>query len=152
VLRDDFPDCPACDGKLEPAAARLRCGACDGVLIPIDQLVDMLHVTAPDDARPLAERLTSREGARRACPRCRSAMQPAALEDIPLDWCAEHGVWFDAHELAWVLELDSLAYGRRHHRPHNGRGGQPAPPDRVGIPAPPRRRGWLGALIALWRR
>jgi Zn-finger nucleic acid-binding protein len=39
----------------------------------------------------------------RVCAACRKPMQTVNLGSVALDRCADHGVWFDAHELAALL-------------------------------------------------
>jgi Zn-finger nucleic acid-binding protein len=136
MFRDDFSGCPACSGKLDPVGVRLRCGQCEGLLVPSAQLAEMLQSTSPDDARGLDERLEARAGTPRNCPRCKVAMEPVLLDKIEVDRCLEHGVWFDKHELAWVLELDGRAFGERNISVARNRH-RPDEPNRADVPTPP---------------
>ena len=40
----------------------------------------------------------------RTCPECATSMQHVKLGTVQLDRCEQHGVWFDAHELAALLK------------------------------------------------
>lgn len=37
------------------------------------------------------------------CAVCREPMQPLRVRDVSIDRCAQHGVWFDRHELGELL-------------------------------------------------
>ena len=145
MYREEFPSCPACEGKLDPAGARLVCGSCGGVFVPQSQLADMFAEMSPDDARPFSERLLPREDAdlARTCPKCSVPMNKAWLEQVAVDICSEHGVWFDANELAWVLETDGVAWANRNPSYRDQRE-RDRPPARAGVPEAPglRRTFW----------
>jgi Zn-finger nucleic acid-binding protein len=93
--------CPKCTTALETAGYTERCTTCDGAWIHEDALVGMLQertstlVFLPWQPRP--------KDLERACPVCTKAMQTVKLEQVALDRCPEHGVWFDAEELAQLL-------------------------------------------------
>jgi Zn-finger nucleic acid-binding protein len=97
----DTLTCPICTTPLTTAGRTDRCKTCDGAWIHEDTLVGMLQETAsamvflPWHARPKDQE--------RACAVCKAAMAPVSLGDVALDRCAEHGVWFDATELAAVI-------------------------------------------------
>lgn len=49
----------------------------------------------------------------RACPMCTTPMVVEDLERVPIDRCAEHGVWFDPSELTLALENASNEFEPR---------------------------------------
>jgi Zn-finger nucleic acid-binding protein len=93
--------CPTCKTALAEAGYTVRCSTCDGAWIGEDALVGMLQertstlVFLPWQPRP--------KDTERGCPQCGKAMQTANLGSVALDRCADHGVWFDAGELASLL-------------------------------------------------
>lgn len=135
MFREDFPSCPACEHKLDPVGPRLRCGGCEGVLVPYAQLTELFSQMTPDDDRTANERVRPRSTTTppRACPRCKQPMAAATLEQIEVDACTEHGVWFDINELGWVLEMQTP------ERSTSGERGRPPPLKRAGLPEPPPR-------------
>ncbi|MEJ7600926.1 MAG: zf-TFIIB domain-containing protein [Kofleriaceae bacterium] len=93
--------CPRCGVTLETAGYTERCTKCDGAWVHEDALVGMLQErTSALVFLPWQPRDKDQQ---RACPVCTQAMQTVNLEAVALDRCAEHGVWFDAHELAALL-------------------------------------------------
>lgn len=98
--------CPSCRTALATAGRTERCAACDGAWIHEDVLVGMLQETAsalvflPWQPRDAAD---TRE-ADRPCAVCAAPMQAVSLGHVALDRCADHGIWFDATELAAVLD------------------------------------------------
>lgn len=99
----ETPSCPSCHVALTTAGRTDRCARCDGAWIHEDVLVGMMQETAsamvflpwlPRDA-------PEREA--RPCAVCARPMKPVSLGTVALDRCAEHGVWFDATELAAAL-------------------------------------------------
>ncbi len=110
TFRDDQAMCPFCDERaLSPQAdhgTRLRCDGCKGLFVPAAEVEDMiLHLMQEPWSLDVNLQVTG-EGVR-TCPRCAAKMQPVRLFSIPLDRCVEHGIWFDAKELAMVLESAS---------------------------------------------
>jgi Zn-finger nucleic acid-binding protein len=98
--------CPRCRKEALDPGRLQRCGTCDGAWLPEDVLAD--HVGRMQHALPhLAWHADERPAL--PCPRCRAGMEPLALFDIPVDRCRGHGVWFDAGELAEVLERSARA-------------------------------------------
>lgn len=93
--------CPKCGVALETAGYTQRCGTCDGAWIHEDALVGMLQErTSTLVFLPWHPREKDQE---RACPVCTKPMQTVNLEKVALDRCPDHGVWFDAEELAQLL-------------------------------------------------
>jgi Zn-finger nucleic acid-binding protein len=98
-------NCPSCQIELIAAGRTERCAKCDGAWIHEDVLVGMMQETAsamvflPWMPRDAAEREQARP-----CAVCARPMQPVSLGAVALDRCVEHGVWFDATELAAVLK------------------------------------------------
>ena len=92
--------CVSCDGEMTEAGGVARC-ACGGAWVSEANLVDMaVEVKGALVALPWDHR----KGDPRPCPVCAARMQTVALVRVALDRCAAHGVWFDANELADVLQ------------------------------------------------
>ena len=97
-------NCPSCRVTLTTAGRTDRCAKCDGAWIHEDVLVGMLQETASAMVfLPWLPR-DPQEPALRACAVCGKPMQAVSLGAVALDRCTEHGVWFDATELAAVLK------------------------------------------------
>jgi len=95
--------CPSC--LTHPALAQAgrtdRCATCDGAWIHEDVLVGMLQErTSALVFLPWHERPQDRA---RPCAVCAAQLQPVSLGSVALDRCAEHGIWFDADELAALI-------------------------------------------------
>jgi Zn-finger nucleic acid-binding protein len=75
----------------------------------------MLDELSPDAKIPLSSRFVAAKAtsAPRSCPRCATTMAQVSMYGVPLDHCAEHGVWFDVNELANVLNENGQAYADR---------------------------------------
>jgi len=109
--------CPKCGKALQQAGYTERCRSCDGAWINEDALVGMLQertstlVFLPWQPRP--------KDMERPCVVCRRAMQTVNLGSVALDRCAEHGVWFDADELAALLaQAKEFKSEGKHDEPH----------------------------------
>ena len=97
------PTCPSCPTHpaLTQAGRTERCATCDGAWIHEDVLVGMLQERASAlVSLPWHERPQDRA---RPCAVCAAQLQPVSLGDVALDRCAEHGIWFDADELAALI-------------------------------------------------
>jgi Zn-finger nucleic acid-binding protein len=93
--------CPGCGEALDTAGFTDRCPACEGAWVNEDALVGMLQErTSTLVFLPWQPRAKDNE---RTCAQCRKPMQHANLGTVLLDRCPEHGVWFDADELAALL-------------------------------------------------
>ncbi|MFN0248775.1 MAG: hypothetical protein ACKV2T_17935 [Kofleriaceae bacterium] len=109
--RDPDHRCPACQKPLRTFRERLACDACDGIFLPLADLAGAVHDLTSID--PEISFVKERAG-ERPCPRCVSKMVRCevriALDEstesprAELDRCSEHGIWFDAEELAHVFE------------------------------------------------
>lgn len=105
LYRDTHLLCPKCGVELEHRGAlgrRFRgCAECNGLFLEHAVLADMYREMA-GAAPTLGPDLLDRPR-KRPCPVCQQRMKNASLEQIPVDHCAEHGVWFDGSELPEVL-------------------------------------------------
>ena len=109
--------CPGCGKTLDQAGRTDRCPSCDGAWIHEDVLVGMLQErTSALVVLPWHPRDKDQE---RACAVCKTPMQTVNLGSVALDRCAEHGVWFDAHELAALLH-EAKAFKTHDDKPHGG--------------------------------
>jgi len=108
VYRTLEPHCPRCTVPLQATMAlwieRHSCPRCHGHLITHEQLTEVARIidvpidTLERDALPGVSELP--------CPTCRTPMlrlSVGRLPGVPIDRCATHGVWFDAHELDHTL-------------------------------------------------
>jgi Zn-finger nucleic acid-binding protein len=104
--------CPACTEGLRRFRDRLCCDACNGIMLGITDLevaIRELTGAAPELG------FTSDAPGARSCPCCQNAMVRCRLDVVlmderpelrpELDRCDGHGVWFDAEELAKILEV-----------------------------------------------
>lgn len=104
------PRCPRCSRPLEAlaiqAGSALGCDGCAGVLLD-DEAFGFVRTSFYEQLGkaidPAAlDLLPWDDSATLQCPRCKSTMKRTALVGIPVDFCAEHGTWFDARELTAV--------------------------------------------------
>lgn len=99
--------CPVCGSQFTSHRTQSynyeRCARCLGIWMSMPVLRVMV-ASMVEGARPIFEPRTG--GQSRMCPDCQAALTKADLFGIPIDVCTahEHGVWFDNHELAQVLE------------------------------------------------
>lgn len=114
--RPSYP-CPRCEAGLagtELAGVRVdRCDRCAGTFVTTDsmrevvergEVLDELRALLPRDDNAWAER--GRVYVK--CPVCETLMnrrQYASGARVVIDWCKHHGIWFDAGELARVLDF-----------------------------------------------
>lgn len=102
--------CPRCARSLQlveaGAGSAWGCDGCGGVLLDDAAFAHVreagyaliveragrsyVDVPAVDESAPLQ------------CPECAKPMQRTLLDEIPVDFCREHGTWFDAQELLAV--------------------------------------------------
>jgi len=151
-------NCPACDRPLvvvETEGIEIDwCTACNGLWFDageLDLLAEALGlVHAPGSlfqSAPGTGQAGSRSGGPRRCPRCRARMAMRVLDHrrdaVEVDVCPrEHGIWFDAGELARVLTVlaqDEFSTGPA----GTSHGGQPT------LPAS-KLAGFLGQAFASW--
>jgi len=111
--------CPGCGEVLDTAGRTDRCPACDGAWVHEDALVGMLQertstlVFLPWQPRP--------KDNDRTCAVCEKSMQTVNLGSVALDRCPQHGVWFDADELAALLAQ------AKHFKPEHKKSDEPEP-------------------------
>jgi Zn-finger nucleic acid-binding protein len=94
--------CPSClDQPLGFQADRWTCAVCTGTFVQADAVVAMMMDIRGSywELPPIAVKTGSRQ-----CPVCRTALAVGELEGVTVDRCAEHGIWFDAGELAASLK------------------------------------------------
>ncbi|MEO8705095.1 MAG: zf-TFIIB domain-containing protein [Kofleriaceae bacterium] len=119
-MADEVLTCPGCGKPLAQAGYTDRCPGCDGAWIHEDALVGMLQertsalVVLPWQPRP--------KDNERSCAVCRTPMQTVNLGSVALDRCADHGVWFDADELAALLAQAKTFKSDKHEPSHEHTG------------------------------
>lgn len=117
--------CPGCGEVLDTAGRTDRCPACDGAWIHEDALVGMLQErTSTLVFLPWQPREKDNE---RKCAACTKPMQWVNLGSVALDRCPEHGVWFDADELAALLAQ------AKHFKPDGKHDGSEPEPEHSGL-------------------
>lgn len=97
--------CPVCTTtELRFYGDRYACEQCDGTFVQNAAFVAMAMDISKDyfELPPAAG-----EPGPRACPVCMHPMHVEDVEQVPIDRCAMHGIWFDANELAVALERAS---------------------------------------------
>jgi hypothetical protein len=97
--------CPVCTtSELVFFGDRYACGGCGGTFVQNAAFEAMVM----DVAKELFQ-LPAATGAPgpRACPVCKEAMLVDDVEQVPIDRCQQHGLWFDPNELAITLERAS---------------------------------------------
>lgn len=87
-------------------------------MISDDAVTEMMTQIAPDDPRPVAQRLVARTGEQRQCPHCATMMDLHELAGVVIDRCPEHGIWFDPGELMTALHANASDYAQRNPSPH----------------------------------
>jgi Zn-finger nucleic acid-binding protein len=105
--------CPVCKTALRDFHGRLVCDACSGMMLATDDLGRAIEEES-GGIEPTIHFIDHGRGDR-SCPRCTVVMLPCRLDiaisnrhpklETKLDRCPEHGVWFDANELASVFTL-----------------------------------------------
>lgn len=120
----DTVTCPKCQLALATAGRTERCEKCDGAWIHEDVLVGMLQETTSALVfLPWMPREGTAEPPPRPCAVCAKPMQAVSLSTVALDRCADHGVWFDATELAAVLKHAKEFKAEPSHEPADHRHG-----------------------------
>lgn len=112
--------CPCCKGTLaecrSDSIAFVECTSCAGIWLDsavFQKLIREATSTGKSATRLDLERSspTDQEPADaplyRACPVCKDIMprRNYGKSGVIIDWCGRHGYWFDANELAHILEL-----------------------------------------------
>lgn len=170
--------CPVCSGRpalghrsLPGGPSLLECDRCAGLWIGPGELRTLLDAAAASGqllallgplgtARPTAPRGDASAGPLyRPCVRCGQRMNRtrfAGRTAVVVDYCKDHGVWFDAEELAQALtqvrqgkvergvrsparmpgEVGALDPDERRRREEAWRREGPLAPDRFGLPGP----------------
>jgi Zn-finger nucleic acid-binding protein len=103
MYRDQIRRCPQCGHDHVPYDARekWRCKSCQGVLVAPSELAielgevgDALAETDDPPGPPADARL--------GCPVCAEPMRRFLIDDIEIDRCGGHGVWFDGGEIGRI--------------------------------------------------
>jgi len=105
AYRDQRLPCPACTTtELAFYGDRYACKQCSGTFVQNAAFEAMAMDVAKDlfQLPPVAG-----EPGPRACPVCSQPMAVDKLEQVDIDRCAAHGIWFDANELTVALERAS---------------------------------------------
>lgn len=103
LYRDELEQCPRCGTELIDAGAARGCNTCTGLWIGIGDVQEMAtQMQMPPE--PVTLGTVEDRRAPLPCPSCKQPMRTVLLYQVPVDLCGKnHGVWFDANELALVL-------------------------------------------------
>jgi pSer/pThr/pTyr-binding forkhead associated (FHA) protein len=102
--RDVFEQCPRCSVALVDAGSVRSCRNCGGMWVEEAVLTEMvLKMLPPRPLSRLVLAVLERTGAPIGCPACHEAMDSTTIQEVMLDRCAKHGIWFDALELETAL-------------------------------------------------
>ncbi|HEY4058037.1 MAG TPA: zf-TFIIB domain-containing protein [Kofleriaceae bacterium] len=95
--------CPRCGTELVQAGAARGCETCSGLWLGAGDLDEMVTtMQTPVQRVTLTTLETPRDPLR--CPTCTEPMRTVSMFGVPIDICSkQHGIWFDANELALVL-------------------------------------------------
>ena len=104
-------NCPDCGDALVPEEWRHRCAKCRGTFVDNATLIARV---AEDMARPFELPPLGAAGAR-ACPQCGQSMHRAMLQEVEVDRCEPHGIWFDTTEISRIVDA-SGGWGSTSHR------------------------------------
>jgi len=85
--------CPRCDHELDGRPA--KCDQCHGCWVSVIDVSRTVKSHAPTWADEGESKI--------ACPECYATMRAITLNDVHLDRCAQHGVWFDIGEITDML-------------------------------------------------
>jgi Zn-finger nucleic acid-binding protein len=118
AYRDLTPLCPRCGVGLLRRQRRdiWRCPRCDGMQLAAGELERRLRLSAPDVSDDvIRDAMTARRklAARRSrgvvsCATCRRPMHQVAMGGVRVARCdADDQLWFDAADLARIVELTS---------------------------------------------
>jgi Zn-finger nucleic acid-binding protein len=102
AYRDEYEKCPRCNADLTDAVVGQACATCRGIWISPASVQEMaVNMQTPPSliALPLVEDVRDKL----RCPACSEGMSTVTLFQVPIDLCENHGIWFDANELATVL-------------------------------------------------
>jgi Zn-finger nucleic acid-binding protein len=100
MYRDPIRRCPRCSGELVsyPGREKWRCKGCQSVLVGPSELT----IEIGERGAALAEAGDPAGSAGDAainCPMCGARMRRYLIEDIDVERCSTHGVWFEGGEL-----------------------------------------------------
>jgi Zn-finger nucleic acid-binding protein len=102
LYRDQRMACPRCRAsELRFFGDRYACEKCSGTFVQ-DAALEAMIMDVSKDLYDLPAPVG--EPGSRACPVCGKPMVVEELEHVPIDRCADHGIWFDPNELTIALE------------------------------------------------
>jgi Zn-finger nucleic acid-binding protein len=103
--------CPKCTGAALAASGQHQsCAQCGGLFVTEASFADMLQtMSSGSDERTLEHYPIGTEHCAHACPHCGVAMLSSSIERLPVERCAQHGIWFDRDELERALARDVTA-------------------------------------------
>ena len=84
----------------------LACRTCAGAFVGAELGLRLLAILKPDVPPPRVGVPSP------ACPVCRQGMRRVVAEDIEVETCKAHGVWFDAGDLPALVRAVSSALGK----------------------------------------
>ena len=108
VFRDNRRPCPRCARGLDESRTELghrfeRCASCNGNWVDSNTLRILFEAMRPGQGLPTMQEREDGDPARLTCPVCTTVMKRMRVQDLDLDVCDRHGVWFDGVELQQTL-------------------------------------------------
>jgi Zn-finger nucleic acid-binding protein len=102
IYRDSEVSCPRCGVALIDAGSARACNECHGLWLEQVVLHHMVEQMQTPPA-PISLTFAKHERTPLSCPECSDAMTTLKLQDVEIDRCEKHGLWFDRDELQIVL-------------------------------------------------
>lgn len=119
-FRNARASCPSCRSELDLSNPLVLCESCRGGFISEAELEERVR-SIRGRAEPsiaivfgasLEEQFPKPGDRERLCPTCREPMRKLAIAGVCIDRCEkQHGIWFDAEELAAVLLASRDGHG-----------------------------------------
>ncbi len=102
IYRDSEVRCPRCASTLIDAGAARGCTECRGLWLEQTVLHHMVEQMQTPPA-PISLVFRAHQRAPLSCPECADPMTTLVLQNVEIDRCEKHGLWFDRDELQTVL-------------------------------------------------
>ena len=98
-------ECPKCKGAaLVASGPHKGCTQCGGLFVTDAAFGEMLETMSA--GRSLASYPIGTQWCAHLCPDCGDVMMSSSIEQLAVERCARHGIWFDKTELERALAQD----------------------------------------------
>ena len=108
IYRDFEVRCPRCGTALIDAGSARGCTECQGLWLEQPVLHHMVEQMQTPPA-PIALTFAAHKRTPLSCPECADPMTTLKLQNVEIDRCEKHGLWFDRDELQIVLLASYVA-------------------------------------------